>query len=295
MSVTLLKVIERLPPHIGTELNPAFHVERTSEYRKQKARRYLLRLASRLQANGLVVDCMVREGIPGPEVIKEALLEPETMLAMSSHGRYGLSRLWFGSVTDEVLHKADIPMFIVGPNVSWDPKMGTKLVREIVALDGSAFAEKVLPLAVDVASALGLKMALAKVTPGADLYYYQNGEGEGEEEDSFTESLDARAGKYLNEIRRRLGPNRVRLVESRVLHGPKVSEVLIEYADEASGSLIALTTHARTGLARGMLGSVVEELIHESPHPLLVLHVKGRGASPEKTEAAKSDFAASAL
>ncbi|MDA1128140.1 MAG: universal stress protein [Chloroflexi bacterium] len=275
--ITLLKVVEHLPPHVGTELNPVRNVHRTLPYRIEKARRYLSALAIGLEADGLDVECLVLDGNPGPEIIKQAKLVPGTMVAMSTHGRYGLPRAWFGSVTDQVLRKTEIPMLIIGPDVDWDATTGPKLERVIVALDGSGFAEKVLPHAVTVAKALGLTIVLARVTPAEGLYYYQDGERDSVEE-VIPRDLDASAEQYLSEIERGLRRQQVHSVEKRVLHDQEPAAALAGYAADGGSSLIALTTHARSGLARGLIGSVADSLVQEYPHPLLVLHVAHHSA-----------------
>ncbi len=38
------------------------------------------------------------------------------LIAMSTHGRSGISRWVFGSVTDKVLHAGDIPVLVVRPS-----------------------------------------------------------------------------------------------------------------------------------------------------------------------------------
>jgi nucleotide-binding universal stress UspA family protein len=38
------------------------------------------------------------------------------LVALSSHGRSGMGRWVFGSVTDKVIHTGDIPVLVVHPN-----------------------------------------------------------------------------------------------------------------------------------------------------------------------------------
>ncbi|MBC8279864.1 MAG: universal stress protein [Chloroflexi bacterium] len=285
--ITLLRVVRHIP-HMGAELNPTRHVHHTLSYRMDQAGKYLSRLAVSLESDGIEVERLVKEGTPGAVIIDQANLVPDTLVAMSTHSRYGLPRLWFGSVTDEVLRKTEIPMLIVGSHVVWDPGTEPKLERAIVALDGSTFAEKALPHAVAIAKALGLKIVLAKVTPSEGLFYYEGGEDEPEEE-VIPEGVDSNAKRYLRNVERGLRKLKVRSIRKEVLHSLEPSTALSEYAANGGSSLLAVATHARSGLARGLIGSVADRLLQESPHPLLVLHVVHHGAEEEEQEKAKPE------
>lgn len=64
--------------------------------------------------------------------------------------------------------------------------------------------------------------------------------------------------------------------ETRVLRGHVAAEVL-RYADEIGAGLIVLGTHGRKGLARAVLGSACEQVVRESPIPVVTVHGdKGR-------------------
>ena len=47
--------------------------------------------------------------------------------------------------------------------------------------------------------------------------------------------------------------------------------VILELARTLPASLVALSTHGRTGLARVTLGSVAASLVHASPSPVLLI------------------------
>ncbi len=280
--ITLLRVVQYVP-RVSTELNPVRNVHRTLPYRIDQGTIYLTRIAAGLKSDGLDVECIVQEGTPGSVIIEQANLVPGTLVAMSTHSRYGLPRLWFGSVTDEVLRKTEIPMLIIGSHVTWDAATEPDLDRVIVALDGSDFAEKALPHGAAVAKALGLKVILAKVTPAEGLLFYED-RVDAPEDEINPEDVDSHAKKYLRNIERGLRKQKVRSIGKEVLHGMDASVALAEYAADGGNSLLAVATHARSGLARGLIGSVADRLVQESPNPLLVLHVVHHGAEDEESE-----------
>ena len=287
--ISLLMVVERPAPSVSADLNPALYQHMTLKYKVKKAREYLGWVATGLRDEGLEVSSVVREGKPVAHIVEEADREPETLIALSSHGRSGLSRFWLGSVTDHVLHHTDKPLLIVGPH---DPNAEVgevRLEREIIALDGTGVAEQVLPHAVMVAKALELKTTLVRVTPAAGLYYYPEAKEQDGESD-IPGDLDTRALGYLDEVRDFLRRQSVRSMEDHVLHGYPVSTTLISFARENPGSLLAVATHGRSGLTRGLLGSVVDNLIRLSGHPVLVLRVADH-SSRKELEAKAADRA----
>jgi nucleotide-binding universal stress UspA family protein len=79
---------------------------------------YLARLAAPLEARGLRVGTTVRAGLPA-EVIPAVTAETNSgLVAMSTHGRSGLGRLFLGSVAVRVLRSVSVPVLL------WKPPAG---------------------------------------------------------------------------------------------------------------------------------------------------------------------------
>ena len=73
----------------------------------------LEKTAATLRQQGITVNILVSTGNAAEEILKTADEIKADMIAMSTHGRSGLRRLAYGSVTDKVLHGADIPILVV--------------------------------------------------------------------------------------------------------------------------------------------------------------------------------------
>jgi len=58
----------------------------------------------------------VMQGAEAEEIIKLADKTQSDIVAMSTHGRSGISRWAFGSVADRVLHEGNIPLLLVRPS-----------------------------------------------------------------------------------------------------------------------------------------------------------------------------------
>ena len=68
-----------------------------------------------LRQAGYTVSVAIRFGDPAQEILNLIAEEKVDLVAMTSHGRIGLSRLMFGSVAEEVLHEAPVPVMLLHP------------------------------------------------------------------------------------------------------------------------------------------------------------------------------------
>jgi nucleotide-binding universal stress UspA family protein len=66
-----------------------------------------------LRARGVNTSWAVRRGRPDKEILSAARDAGADLIAMSTHGRNGLGRLLFGSVAEQVLRHADVPVFMM--------------------------------------------------------------------------------------------------------------------------------------------------------------------------------------
>ncbi len=114
--VVLLQVITSLA-HIVTSGESAVKVPYTEselEQIKMRAIDYLNEAGEGLKSKGAVVKCEVKVGTSSAnEIIKAEEEFGADLVAMSTHGRHGLSRWAFGSVTERVLRGGKVPVLMV--------------------------------------------------------------------------------------------------------------------------------------------------------------------------------------
>jgi nucleotide-binding universal stress UspA family protein len=247
----------------GAEVVVLYVVE-DSEAPKQPPERVPAACAA-LRTAGVRVLLEVRDGEPWEEILRTARLNRANLIAMSTHGRGGLARVIVGSVTEEVLRGSTGPVLVTRPGtIVHDFK------KIVAALDGSARSERVLedmePLArkmdasVDLlgvqlpAMTIGLEVA-APMLPAADPL------------------------PYLRTVATRLESHGVH-ARAVAAEGPAHDAILRHVAD-SQASLLCMTTHGRTGLARLLLGSVAEGVLRKATCPVLLRRsVEAAGASP---------------
>lgn len=92
---------------------PVPYTEAEIEQIKKKTVGYLDKAGEGLRSKGAIVECKVGVGRAAEEINKAAEEISADLVAMSTHGRSGLSRWAFGSVTDRVLRGGNRPILMV--------------------------------------------------------------------------------------------------------------------------------------------------------------------------------------
>lgn len=115
VEVTLFRVVSSLTYYVvaGEASARVPYTETELEVIKQKAVEYLEKTGENLKSKGATVKAKVSTGSAAMEIIKAADEINAGLIAMSTHGRSGLGRWAFGSVTDRVLREASVPVFMV--------------------------------------------------------------------------------------------------------------------------------------------------------------------------------------
>lgn len=122
LEVVLLRVAETpsIPSYYGPELsgvslNWGEYMQQEEVRRKKSSIDYLETIESQLKGKNINVRSEVVEGKATDEIINYANDNPHSMIVIASHGRSGLSRLVYGSVTASLLTGVTCPIFMVKP------------------------------------------------------------------------------------------------------------------------------------------------------------------------------------
>ena len=125
-SITLLEVAT--PITVATAIDPltttaaeATLALESIDAAEQTAIDYLAGVARRPEFEGIPVQTEVVRGTAAPEIIRRAHAGDVDLIAMSTHGRTGLGRLVFGSVADQVLREAGLPILLIRPSRKEEP------------------------------------------------------------------------------------------------------------------------------------------------------------------------------
>ncbi|HVE41318.1 MAG TPA: universal stress protein [Planctomycetota bacterium] len=74
---------------------------------------YFRAVETRVGSQGVAVTTLIETGRAADEILDVARFHDADLIAMATHGRRGLARLAMGSVTEEVLRKAFVPVLAV--------------------------------------------------------------------------------------------------------------------------------------------------------------------------------------
>ena len=109
VEVTLFQVVPSMTHQIpgGDDVVPIPYTEKEMEQIKKRVMDYLDKAGEGLRSKGAIVKCKVGVGNAAEEIIKAADEINAGLIAMTTHGRSGLSRWALGSVTDRVLRGAN--------------------------------------------------------------------------------------------------------------------------------------------------------------------------------------------
>ena len=214
---------------------------------------------------------------------------PGALIVMSTHGRGGLSRLVMGSVTSRVVRSVSNPTLVVRGWGKGGTAVGKSLDNIIVPLDGSAFAERSLPHAGELARACGAQLILMRSTHDSDYFrshtQWTRLDGEGGFHfggpAEMATSMAALSREYLwrkaAEMEAQFGLTDVEAVNSR----ENPVDAVVELAERSRNGLVVMATRGRRGVERALLGSVADQVVRHSPAPTLLV----RGPMPVRDEA----------
>jgi len=188
------------------------------------------------------------------------------LIVMATHARSGFARVRLGSVADAVVRQAKMPVLLVKPPEGFSEILPVPEFRNVlIALDGSSFSEQILEPAVQVARLFDADIALVHVEVP-----------HGERTILGMQAGKAAIGK-MQEVSEHYLQNLV-TTHGHLFERPQLKGVVstypgtavLEAARECSAGLIAMATHGRGGLTRLILGSTANEVLVNSPVPVLL-------------------------
>ena len=280
--VELVQAYDILPPSLLGGQNRQGVVSALEEGSRARALVSMENQRRRLEGDGLSVNLVAQRGPAADVIVAVAGADPTALVVMSTHGRGGISRWVMGSVTDKVLHTIPNPMLIVRANVLGPAAPESSLRSVVVPLDGSPLSELAIPHAISVAGALSAGITVLRITPSEDQYRTQlnlalpeMGTGtmpdfDMASPDELTADDAAEASDYLDDVRNRMSIDHAHGVATEHQVNDNIAQTIIERAS-AQPSLVAMTTHGRSGVGRMVLGSVTDRVIRHSNLPVLVI------------------------
>lgn len=226
---------------------------------------YLGRLASQYRGKGVRTEFYVAAG-PVAQAIDVLTRELAVdLLVMSTHGRSGISRFMLGSNASAAIQLLRLPVLLLRPQALNQGDLPA--VRKVlVTLDGSSFAERVLPWVRRVSDVTGAQVLLLQVPEVPDPALYG---AMADAVDELRAQAEINARRYVERITDQL---RVAgMLVQPLVEGSRPATTILDVAEREQVDLIMLATHGRGGMDRLMVGSVADRVVHHSQCPVLLV------------------------
>lgn len=216
-------------------------------------------------ASGLEHFTAIREGTVH-EVIRDYAKEHDVdLVVVGTHGRTGVSKLMYGSVTERVIKTVHTPIIVVPPGGEVMPS------TIVMSFDFSAPSKR----AAEVARAIHgvFHGPLHMVHCYLDVWgeYTDRGAVVGEAAEKRREALHLGLEEMLDTEAKELFSIDAQAIQTHLVTGDP-AEGILRVAEDVGATLICAGTTGKSGIERLLIGSVARRLLHDSKVPLLLTH-----------------------
>ena len=230
---------------------------------------YLEHVAEPLARDGLRVISVVRRGAIPDEIVRESARWGANAIVMATHAHHGLRRAGGGSVADDVLQLSSVPVLLSKPG-GQPMRQVTKL---LVPVDGTPGGLLALERATELARAASATVVLLRVVVPIPAYLSAvpvpaRRSGTELDEGWDAEAL-ASAQRFVDGLAGRLQSAGIQAEPLAVMGS--VTDTIVDVARRQAIDLIVMSTHALTGPARTLLGSVANAVVRTSDRPVLLV------------------------
>jgi nucleotide-binding universal stress UspA family protein len=265
----LVMVHEGRPPGERGFLFISEHVDAQQREAEEEYLAALVEQASR--DSGLRVQSSLLTGVPATALTDAAARRGTDLLVLSTHGRGGINRLWLGSVADQVVRRARVPVLLVRPVDEGGPATEEPRMRRVLAaVDGSAPSEAVLHQSAALCALTGAECTIIRVVVPPTHIITSRIPDTAALVRQRTEEAAAEAEEYLREIGGR-GHWQPTATRTEVVIGNDAAAAILRCAADEAADVIAVGTSGHGGAARMILGSVADKVIRGSHTAVLVI------------------------
>lgn len=272
-----LPYAKELATAFGSEVLLLYVSEPAEQQYRHMHQLYIEDVAKQVKNGIKKVTPVILDGTPAKEIIDYAKKNKVGLIVMASHGRSGIMPWAAGSVANKVLHTARMPLLLVRAVKPPRRAQGKPILNRILLpLDGSEAGEAAVPYVRELMSRLGAEVILFGVVPpgkhirtvgGLDYVLYP-------EQD--LEQVKAEAREYLDKVYQQLKGKKGKVrVE---LRAGDIAREIIDFAQKTRASLIAISSHGHSGIAKWVFGSIAHKIVQASKTPVLVVRATGRKA-----------------
>jgi nucleotide-binding universal stress UspA family protein len=241
------------------------------QLKKRRAESYLNRITERLQDAGLKVENIIVEGLSAECIVDFANNNDVDLIALSTHGRSGLSGWNVSSVVQKIILRSYKSILLVRAYKAIDTTNQINYHRLFVGLDCSTRAEYILPMAVNLAKFYNAELVLGTVIRKPEIVNrFPISEEDTELVTRIAERNFKAASHYFEQLNAQLSLQGINL-QTQLVVGDNASDSLHEMVEQVDADLVMLVAHGRSGSGRFTYGSVATSFIAYGNTSLIIM------------------------
>lgn len=263
-SIVALYADSFLPPVAYADIPVAWYSENVDELKTAAGDKLSTFLRENVSKAVTVIPRIVAD-TPVHAILSITNTEPIDMIVMGTHGRSGWRRALLGSITESVIHEADVPVLTIRHSEA-EPFPGDGAVRRILCpVNYSDVARAALARAVEIGDAFDAEIYVVHVVEAS-----RHGEHEGEVEELRS--------WIPSEFRHRC------CYKELVIHG-HAAEQVIDLAAKIEADMIVLGAQHRRFVDSTVIGTTTDRVIRHAQCPVLTV-IRPVGAPADEPESA---------
>lgn len=262
--VDVLHVVERR----------AIRLTRTSAERsrlRDRGESILAKIEAIAAEHGQPVTTRMLEGKPAERIDEYAGDTDADLVVMGRQGRTGLGGRLLGSVTEQVLHRSDVPVLVV-PDGNRTPETDAEYARVLIPTDGSENARRALDHGIAIARKYGSTVHVLNVV---DLQAAAGPFNAGGLDREFIERLESQGRDVVDRAIEEMSETAPEVDgEAAVVRRSDFGGVaagIREYVTDSRIDVVVMGSHGRSNLERQLLGSVASTVLRTVDVPVLVV------------------------
>ena len=264
--VTLIHVLEHPDNRNGNSpIDPmGWHMQ------KQELQAYLEKTAERLQDSGLETSQVLLEGKAAENIIDYARSNDVELIALSTHGRTGLSGWNVSSVVQKILLRS-YRSILLARAYACTADDEIKYKRVFIGSDGSARSEFMLPIAISLAQYHHAEVVLGTVVQKPQIIQRMPlSEKDTKLINQLADKNQKIAARYHEQLTTQLSLKGLS-ARSSVAVAEHAISALHDMVEELEADIVILVAHGESGERRWPYGSIATSFIAHGNTPLMIM------------------------
>jgi nucleotide-binding universal stress UspA family protein len=234
---------------------------------KNKAEAYLCSVAEKIHAAGIQVNCSIRSDSPAIATQKLVNEKNVDLVIVTTRGGSGEKNWLREGLSSKLVYLLDIPILLVQVFESGPPE-APHIGRILVALDGSAFAEQILPYARLLGKQFDCELMLMCVPAVPESGKYR---AAASVIHAIRKQAERNMHKYLVSVAESLRTEG--LTVRTVVSGSYPARSIVDVGKREGVDLVMITSQGRGGLDLLFMGSVAQQVVQLTDSPVFIIPI----------------------